>query len=145
MAKMISNYAINVLWIQPDTSKNCYFVDSNINPNLVEYVTKSCQLWLMWQWVSSFRPKDSVTRAEFWTVLSRALWWDQYEWWFTYYGNHLKALKAEWIMNNISSPMDKEVRGYVMLMMMRSSKINENVENNVRIDNQISDLVEMLD
>lgn len=121
MAKMISNYAINVLWIQPDTSKNCYFVDSNINPNLVEYVTKSCQLWLMWQWVSSFRPKDSVTRAEFWTVLSRALWWDQYEWWFTYYGNHLKALNAEWIMNNISSPMDKEVRGYVMLMMMRSA------------------------
>ena len=124
MAKMISNYAINVLWMIPDTTRSCFFLDSNINPDLVEYVTKSCQLWLMGQWVSSFRPKDNVTRAEFWTLLSRALWWNQNEWWITYYQNHLKALKAEWIMNNISFPMDKEIRWYVMLMLMRSFQVN---------------------
>ena len=27
MAKMLSNYAINILGLMPDTSKNCYFSD----------------------------------------------------------------------------------------------------------------------
>jgi hypothetical protein len=48
-------------------------------------------------------------------------------------------------MNNISSPMDKEVRGYVMLMMMRSNKVNDGEEAKILIDDQISDLVKMLD
>ena len=120
LAKMISNYATNILWRSPDTTKSCLFPDSNIIPDLVPYVIESCQLWLMGQWVTSFKPTNYVTRAEFWTILSRALWWDEYEWWSTYYENHLKALKSEWIMNKIDSPMDKEVRGYVMLMLMRS-------------------------
>ena len=140
MAKMISNYAVNILWKTPDTTKSCYFLDSNINPDLVEYVTESCQLWLMGQWVASFRPKDSVTRAEFWTVLSRALWWSKNEWWTTYYQNHLKALKSEWIMNNISSPMDEEIRWYVMLMLMRSTN-----DDNYIVDYQIGDILKMLD
>ena len=121
MAKMISNYAVNILWKTPDTTKSCYFVDSNINPDLVQYVTESCQLWLMWQWVTSFRPKDSVTRSEFWTVLSRLLYWSTYEWWEQYYTNHLKALQINWIMSDISNPYMAEVRWYVMIMMQRSS------------------------
>ena len=145
MAKMISNYAINILWKAPDTTKSCYFLDSNINPNLVQYVTKSCQLWLMGQWVTSFRPKDNVTRAEFWTVLSRALWWSLNEWWVTYYQNHLKALKSEWIMNNISSPMDKEIRWYVMLMLMRSVDNTTKSQKKSNTDDQISDVIKMLD
>ena len=140
MAKMISNYAVNLLLKTPDTTKSCYFLDSNINPDLVEYVTESCQLWLMGQWVVSFRPKDSVTRAEFWTVLSRALWWDKNEWWNTYYENHLKALKGEWIMNNISSPMNEEIRWYVMLMLMRSADDGRYI-----VDYQIGDILKMLD
>ena len=145
MAKMISNYAVNILWKTPDTTKDCLFIDSNINPDLVKSVTKSCQLWLMGQWVSSFRPKDSVTRAEFWTVLSRALWWNKNEWWSTYYQNHLKALKAEWIMSKIDTPSSKEVRGYVMLMLMRSTDENARITDNTNPDNQISDVIEMLD
>ena len=121
MAKIISNYAVNILWKTPDTTKSCYFVDSNINPDLVQYVIESCQLWLMWQWVTSFRPKDSVTRAEFWTVLSRLLYWKTYEWWKPYYTNHLRALQNNWIMSNISNPYMAEVRWYVMIMMQRSS------------------------
>ena len=148
MAKMISNYAINILWKTPDTTKTCLFIDSNINPDLVESVTKSCQLWLMGQWVTSFRPKDSVTRAEFWTILSRALWWDKYEWWSTYYENHLKALKSEWIMNKINTPMNKEIRWYVMLMLMRSHEPDYaqsyNDEDYTEYDD-ISYVIEMLD
>lgn len=148
MAKMISNYAINILWKTPNTTKTCLFIDSNINPNLVESVTKSCQLWLMGQGVTSFRPKDSVTRAEFWTVLSRALWWNKNEWWSTYYENHLKALKSEWIMTKINTPMNKEVRGYVMLMLMRSYEPDYiqsyNDEDYIEYDD-ISYVIEMLD
>ena len=145
MAKMISNYAINILWKTPDTTKSCFFLDSNINPGLVEYTTKSCQLWLMGQWITSFRPKDSVTRSEFWTVLSRALRWNKNEWWSNYYENHLKALKSEWIMTNINTPMNKEVRGYVMLMLMRSSDESTRITDNTDTDNQISDVIGMLD
>ena len=145
MAKMITNYAINILWKTPDTTKPCYFIDSNINPDLVEFVTKSCQLWLMGQWVTSFRPKDNVTRAEFWTTLSRVLRWDKNEWWSTYYQNHLKALKAEWIMNNISSPMNKEIRWYVMLMLMRSVNDDAKSQEKSNTDNQISDIIKMLE
>ena len=145
MAKMISNYAVNILWKTPDTTKTCLFLDSNINPGLVSFVTESCQLWLMGQWVTSFRPKDSVTRAEFWTVLSRALRWDKNGWWSTYYENHLKALKSEWIMTKISTPMSKEVRGYVMLMLMRSTDENARITDNTNTDNQISDVIKMLD
>lgn len=145
LAKMISNYSINVLWKIPDTTKACLFSDSNINPDLVQSVIRSCQLWLIGQWITSFKPKDFVTRAEFWTVLSRVLWWNKNEWWSTYYENHLKALKSEWIMNNISFPMDNEVRWYVMLMLMRS--IAKDV-GNITLkseDNQIFEVVQLLD
>ena len=140
MAKMISNYAINILWKSPDTTKSCLFSDSNINPDLVRFVTESCQLWLMWQWITSFKPKDFVTRAEFWTVLSRALWWDKYGWWNTYYESHLKALQNEWIMKKIDVPMDNEIRWYVMLMLMRS--VNQKTDYN---DDQISEVIQLLD
>jgi len=140
MAKMISNYAINILWKSPDTTKSCLFSDSNINPDLVKFVTESCQLWLMWQWITSFKPRDFVTRAEFWTVLSRALWWDKYVWWNTYYENHLKALQSEWIMKKIDVPMDNEIRWYVMLMLMRS--VNQKTDYN---DDQILEVIQLLD
>lgn len=142
MAKMISNYAVDILWKVPDTLESCYFLDSNINPDLVQYVIESCQLWLMWQWVTSFRPKDFVTRAEFGTVLSRVLRWNKNEWWKTYYENHLNALKSEWIMNNISSPLDREIRWYVMLMLMRSVWW---VADDVMSNNQILNVLDMLD
>ena len=123
MAKMISNYAKNVLGETPDTSANCSFNDiSWIDESLKTAVIESCQLGLMGQWISNFRPNDSVTRAEFGTVLSRALWGEKNNnGWSTYYENHLKALQEAWIMNNISTPSSNEIRGYVMLMMQRSS------------------------
>lgn len=149
MAKMISNFAKNILWMVPDTTKSCLFLNSNINPNLVQSVTESCQLWLMWQWISDFRPKDYVTRAEFWTVLSRVLRWNENEWWATYYENHLKALKSEWIMNKIDTPMDREVRWYVMLMLMRSDTEVDYIQSYDDVDyteyDDISYVVEMLD
>ena len=147
LAKMISIYAINILWKVTDSSKDCIFddVSNELDAKYSYWIEHACQLWLMWKDIKKFRPYDWVTRAEFWTVLSRALWWDKNEWWITYYQNHLKALKAEWIMNNISSPMNKEIRWYVMLMLMRSTNDTPQNQEKSDIDNQISEVIEMLD
>jgi len=83
-------------------------------------VTKACQLGLMGVGIEKFNPNGIVTRAEFGTVLSRALWGDEYNGADPYYKDHLQALKDEGIMNIIDNPNMKEVRGYVMLMMMRA-------------------------
>lgn len=144
MAKMISKYAINIQGKEPDTLKTCLFSDVSENLDL-QYdggVTLACQLWIMWQWIVEFRPNDYVTRAEFWTSLSRTLWWDKYEWWSPYYERHLKALKSNRIMNDITSRKNNEIRWYVMLMLMRSVGDLEEAYN---IDNQLIDVVEMLD
>ncbi|MBQ7074208.1 hypothetical protein IJM86_03995 [bacterium] len=46
LAKMISNYAIEVLKLQPDTSKECKFKDvsEKLDKDYNDGVTKACQL-----------------------------------------------------------------------------------------------------
>lgn len=135
MAKMLSNYATNVLWLKPDTSKNCYFSDvsSSLDYQYDNWVTKACQLWLMGVWIDKFYPNWIVTRAEFWTVLSRALnakdttKLNRMNNANPYYSEHLNYLKEEWIMNYISNPTSYERRWRVMLMLMRA---DENGSNN---------------
>ena len=152
MAKMLSYYAINVLGRTPDTEKysECQFNDLTLDlmDQYDNWWELACQLWIMGIWIENFRPFDTVTRAEFWTALSRVLRWDKNEWWSTYYENHLKALKFGWIMNKIETPMDKEVRGYVMLMLMRSCEPDylqsDNDEDYTEYDD-ISYVMEMLD
>jgi hypothetical protein len=73
--------------------------------------------------INNFNPYDLVTRAEFGTVLSRALWWDKNNTnWANWYENHLDAINQIWVMTDISSPLMKEIRWYVLLMMMRVTK-----------------------
>ena len=122
MAKMLSNYAINILWKKPDTSKwEKQFIDvtTKQNNDYNNAVTLSYQLWIMWQWTNKFRPNDEVTRAEFATALSRMLYNTSDG--QPYYITHLKKLKQEWIITN-DNPRIKEKRWYVMLMLMRSAK-----------------------
>ena len=126
LSKMISNYAINILNKKLDTSKKCEFEDisDKLNKQYDSWVTKACQLWLMWQWITKFRPNDKVTRAEFGTILSRLLYWDKYNWWTPYYKKHLNQLNIRWIMTNISNPEKwNEIRGNVMVMLKRSEKL----------------------
>ena len=128
MAKMLSQYAINVLWMTPDPDnfRNCSFSDVTKNMDVAydNWVTLACQLWIMWINIKSnrFRPNDYVTRAEFATALSRLLYgtpdWD-YESTVKYYVPHLSKLAYEWIITN-TDPTMKEVRGYVMTILMRS-------------------------
>jgi len=72
--------------------------------------------------IDHFNPNGLVTRAEFGTVLSRALYGDTYNDGDPYYVNHLQALKDAGIMTKIDTPSQLEVRGYVMLMMQRAAE-----------------------
>jgi hypothetical protein len=128
MAKMLSQYAINVLWKAPDTSKIIKFKDVSAkrDADYDNWVTLAYQLWIMWQNMKSgkFRPDDEVTRAEFATALSRLLYstsdWE-YKSTSKYYIPHMEKLMSEWIITN-DDPKMKERRWYVMIMLMRSAK-----------------------
>ena len=95
---------------------------------MISYSKLACQLGLMGvnaagKSTTTFNPNEEVNRAQFGTVLSRALWGDKYNNEGTlFYTKHLNALKAKGIMKNIALPNEKELRGYVMLMMMRAVK-----------------------
>ncbi len=128
MAKMLSQYAINILWKTPDISNTKKFddVSDKRNADYDNGVTLAYQLWIMWQnmpW-NNFRPDDEVTRAEFATALSRMIYWTS-DWVYKstdkYYTNHMSKLVKEWIITK-DDPKMKELRGYVMIMLMRSAK-----------------------
>lgn len=134
LAKMISEFSVKVLWINPDTSKVCNFQDMDNETQEMKYFAQmSCQLWLMWlhsDWITvkdNFDPNEPVTRAQFGTVLSRLLWGTTYatEDGSLYYVKHLDALKNNNIMTQIywDWPHNIEMRWRVMLMLMR---VNEN-------------------
>ena len=121
LAKMLANWAKDK-GQTPDTSAACNFTDTaSVQGDLATAIVEACQLGLMGQGITAFRPYDTISRAEFGTALSRALWGSQYEGGNPYYVNHLNALKAAGIMTQIANAEStKEVRGYVMLMLMRS-------------------------
>lgn len=138
MAKMISNFAINILWLKPDYSLNCTFDDVSANKDAQYdyWVTKACQLWLMWIWNNgeiseNFNPNGTVTRWQRATAFSRAISkanWETVKEWDPYYRNHMKYLNSKWIINDINNPAynAKELRWNVMLMMQRTNWLLSN-------------------
>lgn len=127
MAKIMVNYAINILGRTVNTWVMCDFKDVQHESSEMKFYAKwACQLGIMW--VSSdgspaslFNPMGVVTRAEFGTALSRLLYWSLYNGWSPYHVTHLSALKRAGIMKNTLST-NKEIRGYVMLMLMRAAQ-----------------------
>ena len=74
MAKMISNFAISLGGLVPNTGKNCTFNDiSNQSSELRFYIKLACQLGLMGVGINDFDPNAEVTRAQFGTILSRVI------------------------------------------------------------------------
>ena len=124
MAKMLSQYAINVLWKTPDTTKVVPAfpdVSAQLDADYDNGVTLAYQLWIMWIWIENFRPFAEVTRAEFGTALSRMLFCLEDGEWNEWYSTHLAQLIEEKIITN-DNPNLKELRGYVMIMLMRSAQ-----------------------
>ena len=122
IAKMFAN-RVKSLWRTPDISKSCSFKDiSSVKWDLYTAIIESCQLWIMWQWISDFRPFDKITRAEVATAVSRIVWWDKYDWWNPYYLNHIIALKDGWVIDSADDVFKNELRWSVMTMLMKASK-----------------------
>lgn len=136
MAKMLSNYATNVLGKEPAdiTVPKFSDVSEKLNEEYWNAVDLAYQLGIMWIWVDKFRPYDTVTRAEFATALSRMLYWLA-DWLDKYYTTHMEKLKEEWIISN-TDPSLKELRWYVMIMLMRSAKAKLGVIKDV-IENKL--------
>lgn len=116
LAKMISNYAINVLGKTPDTSIECAFNDMAAQPqDLQNAAITACQLGLMGldsdgKPVASFNPTQTVTRAIFGTAFSRLLYGDIHNTGgSTWYDAHLTALFADDIIKN-TTPTLQELR-----------------------------------
>lgn len=128
LAKMISNLAIKQLNKIPNTWMICYFTDMDSESIEMRFYSKlACQLGLMGlnangMQVATFNPNEEVTRAQFGTVLSRTLRGNQYNGGEPFYSNHLNALQNAEIMKYIDAPGNKELRGYVMLMLMRATE-----------------------
>lgn len=130
LAKMLSQYAVQQLGLTPDTDKDCSaFADSitSQSKEIRNYMIMSCQLNIMGinpdtTALNDFRPNDTVTRAEFGTVMSRILWGSKYEvkdgseW----YAGHLQALKNTKIIKD-TSPATLELRAWIMLILHRST------------------------
>lgn len=128
LAKMMSQYTTKVLGKKPDTTRNCVFKDMNgQTEEFKNFAILACQLWLMGLKTDGspadiFNPDDEVNRAIFGTTLSRALFGDTHNGGQNRYGKHLNALKEKAVMNYIDKPFNRELRGYVMLMMMRADQ-----------------------
>lgn len=74
MAKMISNFAITLGGLTPNTSLDCEFDDiGNQSAEMKFYIKLSCQLGLMGQNMTDFLPNQQVTRAQFGTIMSRLI------------------------------------------------------------------------
>ena len=139
MARMLNIFSMEIMWNEEDPSKNCNWYSDLINYSDISTASRACHLWIMWIWIDKFRPNDSVSRAEFWTVLSRILYWEQFnvtEW--EYYKLHLQALKNNWIISN-DNPNIKEMKWYVLLMLKRYidriEKENKRIEDLITLKN----------
>ena len=129
MAKMISNFAINVMNKNISTWVKCEFTDTaSLSKEMQYYAIAACRLWLMWYESDgvtvkqTFNPDQEVDRGQFGTILSRLIRWTENNGGTTYYQKHLDALKTEGIMTKIETPSQKELRGRVMLMLMRAAE-----------------------
>lgn len=127
LAKMISNFAINVVGLKIDTWMICNFTDmTKESAEMKLYAKISCQLGIMGLKAdgtpnTKFNPNGIVSRSQFGTVLSRLIWWDKYNGGEKYYTNHLLALQRNNIMTKIDNPSSRtELRRWVMVMLKRT-------------------------
>lgn len=122
IAKMLSNWAKSI-WREIDKSKSCIFSDiETVNSELTNAIIESCQLGILGQWTSKFRPYDNITRAEVATAVSRILWWSKNNWGSPYYLYHMTDLINEWIIDNMGNVKGNETRWNVMIMLMKADR-----------------------
>lgn len=125
IAKMLAN-RMKSLWYYVDPNIKCNFSDtSSVQWDLVPAIREICQLGVMWQWITKFRPFDKITKWEVATAVSRIIRWDKYNWWEPFYVNHINALIQEWVIDNSDNVNTNELRWNVMLMLMKANEVIE--------------------
>lgn len=127
LAKMMSAYIKNVDGKEPVDNPVCdittYGDYDTFDDELKMYIKMACDFGIMgWKndksgLIENFRPSAPVTRAELAAVLSRYLYGDEHA--GPDMNAHLAALQEDGIMNDISSPLSEELRGYVLIMLQR--------------------------
>lgn len=129
-AKMMSNYAMNVLGKTPDTSKVCIFGDMEAETlEMKTYAITACQLWLMGLEVdgvtpaANFNPGALLNKAMFATILSRLMYGNIHDGNDTcWYCNHVEAMVEEGIITVTTDLLDPFRRAYAMIMLMRTQE-----------------------
>lgn len=129
LAKMIAVYLTKVHGKTPVTTGTVNYLDVDEKlGDLAGYIQLAYQLQIMGirhdgSPLANFEPHKKVTRAEFATVLSRILYGNTYnQEGENFAEKHLAALKSANILSNTTSTM-LELRGWVMLMLMRTEAI----------------------
>jgi hypothetical protein len=134
MAKIVTIFELLELEAIPNMNKDCSAFANSMSwysKQMKNYMITSCQLERMWintadyTPIPDFMPRKYVSRAEFWTILSRILWWNRYEAeknTSRYYVHHLDKLKENEILTNID-PTLVERRSYAILMIYRAAKM----------------------
>ena len=121
MAKILSQFAINIVWMKPDYNKyNTYYdVSESLDAQYDNWALLAYQLWIMWIDTHYFRPYDYVTRAEFATAVSRMVYntedWRNNR---AYYEPHLNKLRDEWILTN-TNPNRIEKKWLALIILNR--------------------------
>ena len=135
LAKMMVVYIQKVLEKDPILTGDVNYSDVGEElGDLFGYIKLAYQYQIMWinadgTPIELFNPYGLVTRWEYATVFSRVLFGDKFnKTGEDFYTKHLEALKAAWILTN-TIPTIQEMRGWVMLMMYRSSQNAEKIEN----------------
>lgn len=128
-AKMIVNFAMNVLDRRPDSTKKCVFNDmTDQSVETQEYALKACQLGLMGLKgngtpAAMFHPNELVNKAQFVSALSRLLYGEAHNSKRTCrYCMHAQALKDASIINLTNDLMQPIKRGRAIIMFMRVTK-----------------------
>lgn len=135
LAKMMVVYIQKVLEKDPIVTGDVSYsdVDESLG-DLYGYIKLAYQYQIMWinadgTPIKFFNPNGLVTRWEYATVFSRVLFGDKFnKAGEDFYTKHLEALKTAGILTN-TIPTIQEMRGWVMLMMYRSSQNAEKIEN----------------
>ena len=134
LAKMMVVYIQKVAGKDPVVTWDVTYedVDESLG-DLAGYIKLAYQYQIMWinadgTPIQHFNPHGLVTRWEYATVFSRVLFGDRFnKAWADFYTNHLAALEKVGILKN-TTPTIQEIRGWVMLMMYRSSQNSENIQ-----------------
>ncbi len=130
-AKMMSNYAMNVLDREPDTKKKCLLEDTDRqSEEIQQYMITACQLGLMGLEsdgitpATSFNPTTALNKAQLATVLSRMMYGPMHDnneegFWV----GHVAALQEAGIITITTDLFDPLKRAYAMIMLMRTVEI----------------------